>query len=204
MPGRNIYKEYLAESYYHIYNRGVSQQTIFDDSRDYAVFLGFLKRYLGSEIARDVNGEAFPSFKGRVELLAFCLMPTHFHLLIYQHDREAMRQFMKSLSVAYSMYFNRRNRRFGPLFQQRYRASRISRDPYLLHISRYIHLNPSNYANWEWSSLPYYLERKNADWILPQRILQLHSGDVYLDFIRDGEVGTNKPSTFELELANPS
>src|SRR3990172_1101527 len=106
MPSRNVYKDYVAESYYHIYNRGVNRRAIFTNNHDYTVFLGLLKRYLGKDAERKPNRTYHPNFYRQSELLAFCLMKNHFHLFIYQHEETVIAQLMKSLSVAYSMYFN--------------------------------------------------------------------------------------------------
>lgn len=204
MPGINIYKDYLPESYYHVYNRGVNKRTIFKDNADYVVFLGLLKRYLGEGTSANRNGVVFPSYKGKIELLAFCLMPNHFHLLIYQHHKDAMMMFMKSLGVAYSMYFNKKNKRTGPLFGQRYKASRITRNEYLLHISRYIHLNPKNYQSWEFSSLHYYLGDKQASWMSPERIMELFDGGTneYRQFLADYEDYKEATREIKSELAD--
>ena len=165
---------------------GVNKQTIFLDDQDYGVFLGLLKRYLSITEEKKSNRTNSVSYYGRIELLAYCLMPNHFHLLIYQLDIDGMRLLLKSVSVAYSMYFNKKYKRVGPLFQQRYRAVRIEDESQLLHISRYIHLNPKDYRRWEWSSIGYYIGDKNADWVLPSRIMELHgTPDKYIEFLED-------------------
>lgn len=202
VPGRNIYKDYVADSYYHVYNRGVNKQQIFRDKADYVVFLSLLKRYLGSEESMTLGGRIHPSFKNEVEVLAFCLLPTHFHLLIYQHDQETIKLFLKSLSVSYAMYFNKKYKRKGPVFEQRYRASRISDDSYLLHISRYLHLNPDDYLNWRWSSLPYFLSKKRADWLKPKRLLSMFEGENYLEFLKDYKDQRNELEIIKHELAD--
>lgn len=184
MPSKNIYKDYVENSYYHIYNRGVAKGPVFLDEQDYAVFLSFIKRYLSAKVEKNMLNVDYPNYYNRVELMAFCLMPNHFHLFVYQHDAEAMKQFMKSLSVAYCMYFNKKYKRVGPLFQQRYKAVRITDDSQLLHITRYIHLNPPNYKTYEWTSLPYYLNKKHADWMRPGRVLELFNGG-YETFVDD-------------------
>jgi REP element-mobilizing transposase RayT len=181
MPGKNIYKDFVADSYYHIYNRGVDRQTIFRENDDYIVFLSLLKRYLSKKVSVNAVGVPYPSYGDRLELLAFCLMPNHFHLLIYQHDKDAMTLLLRSVCTAYGMYFNKKYNRVGPLFQQRYKASRIYREDYLLHISRYIHLNPEDFEHWQWSSLSYYTGKYRSDWVSPQRILDLF-GDDYKDY----------------------
>jgi putative transposase len=202
MPGRNIYKDYVAESYYHVYNKGIDNQIIFKDSSDYAVFLSLLKRYLGNESAKNSVGVEYANFADQVEVLAFCLMPNHFHLLIYQSSAEGMKLLLKSVSVAYGMYFNKKYKRRGPVFQQRYRAVMIDKDDYLLHISRYIHINPDNYLVWEWSSLPYYLGKFNADWLRPKKILELFEGDNYSEFIKDYEKRRDELKSLKTILAD--
>lgn len=81
---------------------------------------------------------------------------------------------LKSISTAYSMFFNKKYQRVGPVFQQRYKAVLIDSDSQLMHLSQYIHLNPKNYQQWKWSSLDYCLKNKQADWVHPSRILALH------------------------------
>lgn len=201
MPGRNIYKDYVAESYYHIYNRGAGAQEVFKDQQDFQVFLSLLKRYLGTDKDKSTAGNIYPSYKGGVELLAFCLMPTHFHLFIYQHSEDGMKLLLKSLGVAYGMYFNRKYKRRGPVFEQRYKAVRITDDSYLLHISRYIHLNPSNPKAWEWSSYPYYLGRYKAEWVMPGRILDLFDGN-YAEFLKDYKDRKAELEQIKRELAD--
>lgn len=205
MPSRNIVKEYSPNSYYHVYNRGVNKRLIFKDETDYAVFLNLLKRYLGGE-AGEVrrNGYVYPSHMDQIQLLAFCLMSSHFHLLIYQMDDDkAIAKFMQSLCTAYTMYFNRRYKRVGRLFQGTFKASRVSQDEYLLHISRYIHLNPKNYQNYEWSSFPYYLGSKKAHWVKPSKILALFSGaEDYRKFLADYEDYRESLDKIRSELAN--
>ncbi len=201
MPGRNIYKDYVADSYYHIYNRG-NNQDIFCDEEDYIVFLSLFKRYLGKKQSKKKSGVLHPSYRNEIKLLAFCLMPSHFHLFVYQHIETAITTFLKSLSVSYAMYYNKKYNRIGPVFQQRYRASRISDDSYLLHISRYLHLNPDNYKTWQWSSLPYYNGRLKADWLRPEQVLELFDGDEYGEFLEDYVDSKRELEVIKHELAD--
>lgn len=131
-------------------------------------------------------------------------MPNHFHLLIYQKaNQAAITQFMRSLITAYSMYFNRRYIRVGPVFQGRFKASFISRDDYLQHISRYIHLNPAGYKLYEWSSLLYYTGSKQASWLTTYRILELFTGkEEYVNFVSDYEENKKMLEEIRSELAD--
>lgn len=203
MPSRNIVKEYAPDSYYHVYNRGVNKQAIFQEDSDYVVFLGLLKRHLSREPQLNKYGRQAPHYFGQLELLAFCLMSNHFHLLIYQcQDQQALTKFLHSICTAYTMYFNRKYKRRGPLFESRFKASRISKDEYLQHISRYIHLNPKDYRHYEWSSLPYYLDGHSAAWLHPERALELFDGNNYQTFIEDYEDHKAMLDELKYELAD--
>lgn len=186
MPGRNIIKYYDTESFYHVYNRGVNKRKIFCDDEDNAVFLHLLKRTLDPGRVTDASGRQYVYYGDQAELLAFCLMPNHFHLLWFQHDMEAITRIMRSVITAYVMYFNKKYARVGPLFQQRFRAVPIIEDSQLQHISRYIHLNPRQYTSWQWSSLPYYEGKASAPWVQPSKILELFDSVAdYMAFLED-------------------
>lgn len=189
MPSKNSVKIYAPEGYYHVYNRGVNKQNIFEDEADYTVFLSLLKRYLCEEPARDKYDREYPYYGKDIMLLAFCLMPNHFHLFIYQKEANMMTALMRGLLTSYTGYFNKKYKRIGHLFQGVYKASLIKNDSYFEHISRYIHLNPDNYKNYEWSSLPYYLGKKHAEWVRPQRIMENFNNDptLYEQFLDDYE-----------------
>ncbi len=202
MPSKNRVKEYLDDTYYHVYNRGVNKRVIFKDSQDYAVFLNLFKRYLSKNPVKDDKGREYDWLYDRLEVLSFCLMPNHFHILIYQHDKDAMTKFMRGLLTSYTMYFNKKYRRIGPLFQARFKASRITEDAYLMHISRYIHLNPASYKTWEFSSLPYYIGKKHAEWVRPARILELFENGSYESFVADYREHKRVLDDLKHELAN--
>ena len=175
MPAKNTIKLYLSGGYYHIYNRGVEKRSVFSDRDDYTRFLHFLKLYLSP--AEDLRKE-FPllrshivqnNLNAEVELLAFCLMPNHYHLLVKQNQKDGITKLTRALITSYSMYFNKKYERVGPLFQGIYKAANIDSDEYLLHVSRYIHLNPIargiSLDEFEWSSYLYYLDQKHASWL---------------------------------------
>lgn len=93
---------------------------------------------------------------------------------------------MRALNTSYGMYFNKRYKRVGPLFQSHYKASRIENEAYLQHVTRYIHLNPQDWRNYSFSSLPYFMEQKKAEWLKPHRVMGLFKDkDYYLAFLED-------------------
>ncbi len=186
MPSRNLLRVDVADSYYHVYSRGVNSQIIFHDTADYSFFLSLLKRYLSLEPARDKNNVLYPHIHGEIEVLCFCLMPTHIHLLVYQNQKGALQKLMRGVMVSYGGYFNRKYKRHGPIFETRYKASLISDQTYLEHISRYIHLNPKEWRRYEYSSLPYFIGRHQAEWLMPAKIISLFSSsEEYLQFLNN-------------------
>jgi putative transposase len=189
MPSKNSLKVYVKNGCYHIYNRGVEKRIIFQDEQDYKVFLKYLKEYLSPppkpESLKTVFTLQRQSFKGiprqprnyckTANLVAYCLMPNHFHLLFQQLNKNTMEKFCRSLLTRYSKYFNKKYNRVGPLFQGRYKAVLVNNDRYLLHLSRYIHQNPSEYTSdltKAYSSYADYLRLRKTPWIKPDIILK--------------------------------
>lgn len=186
MPSRNVIKIDIPNTYYHIYARGHGKMDIFRDDEDYRVFLNLIKRYLGRKIQKDNCGRQYSNFRGELELLCYCLMPNHFHLLIYQIDVGAMPKIMSCILTSYSRYFNKKYCLSGTMFGTRYKASMICGDDYLLHISRYIHLNPKNWTDYCYSSIKCYRSNKMPEWVIPNRILDLFlSTNEYMGFLND-------------------
>ena len=112
-------------------------------------------------------------------------MPNHFHFLLRQKNKESLQGFMRALMTRYSMYFNKRYERVGSLFQGRYKAVLVNEEPYLLHLSRYIHLNPLEYTpNIEkaYSSYSDYIGKRKTLWLKPGVILSFFNSKVLIDF----------------------
>lgn len=188
MPGRNTVKIYIEESHYHVYNRGVEKRNIFIDRQDYHVMLQYIKEALSppsdpKKLLKDVTfkGSTFKgiprqvkNFHTDMDLVAYCLMPNHFHLLIKQHKKDAIRKFMQSLCTRYSMYFNKKYKRVGTLFQGIFKAVLVTEEAFLLHLTRYIHRNPLKYTDNilnGYSSYAEFLRIRKSAWIKPTDIL---------------------------------
>lgn len=202
MPAKNTVKEFIPQAYYHVYNRGIEKRVIFCDDQDYTVFLGLLKKYLIGDNHNINNRHKFTPMSGRIELLAYCLMPNHFHLLIYQEDRRAMTELMRRVTTGYVMYFNDKYDREGRLFQGTYKASAINSDSYLHHISRYIHLNPKEYTTWPYSSYTIYAGKKKVKWVNTVRVTELFSSrEEYLKFVGDWRSAKDQESGLVYQLA---
>lgn len=182
MPAVHIVKTYIENGYYHLYNRGVEKRNIFLDEQDYKVFLHFLKRYLTK--APESPDRLQPGWKfdlfDKLKLIAYCLMPNHYHFLIQQTTKEAISDFMRALANSYVRYFNEKYERVGPLFQGTYKGILVENEIYLLHLTRYIHLNPGEVQpgdrlnlvrEYPYSSYGEYLGVRQTSWIHPEEIL---------------------------------
>jgi putative transposase len=202
MPAKNSKKPYSPNSYYHIYNRGVEKRKIFIDERDYGVFLSYIKEYLlpknldylqktigDSQASPQKKADAIKAlrmnnFSDDITLVAYCLMPNHFHLLIHQKSANAIDKFMNSLATRYTMFFNRRYKRVGTLYQSVYKAVLIETEAQLIHLTKYIHRNPlkgealkgsPGIFTLQPSSYPEYMGQRNSAWIHPEIILSFFS-----------------------------
>lgn len=199
MPAKNVIKVYDENGYYHIYNRGVEKRDIFLDSQDYLVFLSYLKSYLALNIGQKIPpSRKLKNYSDCVDLLAFCLMPNHFHLLIRQYRQTGIVDFMRSLMTRYSIFFNSKYDRVGGLFQGAYKAVSVVSNEQLVYLSRYIHRNPfpsrcdlEGLVNYPYSSLPNYLAKYRQSWVKHEEISQLFSETLtnltYHSFVFDGE-----------------
>ena len=136
----------VAGNIYHLFNRGHNKGNIFFEPENYLFFLKRLRHHLKPA--------------ERVTILAYCLMPNHYHLLLRPLDDE-LSKYMQVFSISYTKAINKRYSRVGGMFQGSFQAKFIDRDEYLIHISRYIHLNPVHAGivkypeEWQYSS---YLE----------------------------------------------
>jgi putative transposase len=142
---------FVQNEYYHIYNRGVEKRKIFLDKKDYEHFL-FLIYVCNSEksiVLRNITKD-FTRGAPLVAIGAFCLMPNHFHILIKPLSENGVSVFMKKLLTAYSMYFNKKYKRTGHLFEGVFRSKHVSNDKYMKYMYAYIHLNPAKLKDRNW------------------------------------------------------
>ena len=167
----------VKDQIYHVFNSGVAGLPIFSGSRDYHRFMDLVDYY------RFVDTPTSYSYflklpvserklikkslvKSQVEILAFCLMTNHFHLLLKQKTDLGIKTFISKVQNGFAKYYNFKNKRTGPLFQPMFKAVLIETDEQLMHVSRYIHLNPAtgylveikDLSGYPWSSLSSYLD----------------------------------------------
>lgn len=146
--------QFFTNNFYHVYNRGVEKRNIFLDKKDRFRFIHDLYEFNDENAALNLRYK-LPSLKLHevqphevskrkilIEIIAYCLMPNHFHLLLKQHSDEGIIKFMQKLGTGYTMYFNQKYQRVGGLFQGRFKAAFIQKESHLLYLPHYIHLNP--------------------------------------------------------------
>lgn len=176
---------------YHVFNRGVERRPVFTLKRDCRRAVTTLDFYRFKKpplrlaralvLKKEERVNFFTNLKKRsklAEILSYCLMPNHFHLLLKQKLENGIPKFLSDFSNSYTRYFNTRHKRIGPLFQGIFKAVRIETDEQLIHVSRYIHLNPvaslvikeEGLDTFPWSSFPEYLNSK-IEGICNQKII---------------------------------
>jgi len=141
--------------FYHVYNRGVEKRSIFIDKKDWARFhkLLYLANSSQSFVFRELKDQGINTIERGspiVAIGAYVLMLNHFHILAKETTENGLSTFMKKLSTGYSMYFNKKDERVGPLFQGRFKAEHVSRDEHLKYLYAYIHLNPVKLIEPKW------------------------------------------------------
>ncbi|KKQ74650.1 MAG: hypothetical protein US94_C0001G0051 [Berkelbacteria bacterium GW2011_GWB1_38_5] len=192
---------YANDHLYHVYNRGVAKQNLFDFDFDYLRLLKTFSFYLENkdklrlskidktEIDKILRIE--PQ-KPLVEIYAYCLMPNHFHLLLRQIVDNGISIFMRRSLDSYTRYYNEKNDRVGTLTQGRFRVVMIESDEQLIHLSRYLHLNPytsgicNDSSSYSWSSYHHYLNNTNDRLCHSGFILKIiGSPKNYREFVED-------------------
>ncbi len=178
---------FVNDNFYHIFNRGVEKRIIFNETNDYLRFVRSLFEFNDELSVEDIRYQIFNDpikeleirrpRKLLVDIACFCLMPNHFHLVLNQLKEGGISKFMQKLGNGYTKYFNTKYERSGVLFQGTFKTVPILTDAQLLHISRYIHLNPVELIESQWK------ERGVEDWRKVQKFLESYQWSSYLDYI---------------------
>lgn len=141
---------------YHLFNRGIDRRPIFRYKKEYQQFLNLLQYYQFDKVPfrfsrftttqRDerinILKNLFTKTNKRVSIIAFSLMPNHFHLVVRQNTEKGITHFMADISNSYTKYFNAKAKRVGPLLQGLFKAVHVETTEQLIHVGRYVHLNP--------------------------------------------------------------
>ncbi|MDO8443679.1 MAG: transposase [Candidatus Azambacteria bacterium] len=207
----------ISNNIYHTYNRGVEKRPLFINNQDYSRFIDDIIIFNDIKLVvnpkrriRDIkNGDH--KRKPLVDILAFCLMPNHYHLLLRQRVESGITEFMRKLGAGYANYFNLKHQRVGPLFQGKFKSVLIDDESQFMYIPFYIHLNPldlhrSGWQNkgigdskkaiefldhYKWSSHSDYVDKAKFSLVLQKDFLKEYFGGapeyakVFSDFIND-------------------
>lgn len=155
------YKIFFPGGVYHIFNRGVNRQDICRTDSDYSLFLWRLKEQILSiplPLAKHNSYRRKVFQPGLFQMLAYCIMPNHFHLLVRQLGDTPVSELLLRVMTGYSKVFNIKYERIGSLFQDQFKMVRAETDEQLLWLSAYIHQNPKvaglvqDLYRWPWSS----------------------------------------------------
>lgn len=192
---------------YHLLNRGVEKRQTFTQKRELQRATDTFVYYRFADLSfrfshfmrldkdsREIFSSKLKDNMKQVDILAYCLMPNHFHFLVRQNIDKGISKFMANFQNSYTKYFNTKNDRVGPLFQGLFKAVHIESDEQLMHVSRYIHLNPvssfilesKDLEMYEWSSYQDYINTRNPGVVEVRTILDLFSDKgEYKKFVLD-------------------
>jgi putative transposase len=201
---------------YHIFNKTNYDLPLFKNKHEYSIFLEATHYYLQDE--PPIKFSKYKKSKSKynldfsqklVSVICFCLMPNHFHFILKQELKRGIEKFMRRLCNSYAHYFNTKYETAGSLFHGSFKSIRIKNDEQLLHLSRYIHLNPvtsylvENPENYSFSSYLSYLGKKKLDFLDASLILnQFKSPKDYEAFVlarKDYQRGLEKIKHLILE-----
>ncbi|MBN1992412.1 MAG: transposase [Anaerolineae bacterium] len=168
---------YVSGEYYHLYNRGVNRQPIFFTRRNWGFFIQRLADYFQPDL---------------VDIIAYCLMPNHYHLLVHLKSENFSHAVMQPFGTSYTKAINKEQQRVGSLFQGRFKGKHVDNQAYLTHLTRYIHRNPvearlvTSPAKWVFSSYQDYIGLRNGKLPKPNIILaQFASVADYRAYVED-------------------
>lgn len=177
---------------YHVFNRGAHKRSIFYTDRERQRFqallllanqqkpvhlANLLNKYKGPSFIKLFKDEAPRSSERIVDVLAYCLMPNHVHIVMRQRVDDGITMFMRKLGTAYSMYFNAKHEHGGTLWQGRFKSLHVPDDEYLGWLIQYVHLNPLDLIEREWKKEHSVRNRARA-----RKFIQAYPWSSYSDY----------------------
>jgi putative transposase len=211
----SIREPLIAGEIYHVYNRGVEKRDVFCERLDYIRFIhnlfefndtnpaiDFIRRHenVGGSTPhiskkRDGKNQDSEEREKLVDILSFCLMKNHYHLLLRPRSDTAGPLFMKKLGAGYTNAFNEKNHRVGHLFQGRYKAKHVENEEYLKTLICYIHLNPLKF-------LKKFKAGRKMDFVATWQALNAYRWSSHLDYLGQNNFGSIIEKKFILNLFN--
>jgi putative transposase len=195
MPRRNIF--FVPGEFYHIFNHSVASIPIFKGARESEMFLNAAKFYLQPNppikfSLYRISKNRFPleSREKLVTIINYCIMPNHFHFTLKEEKEGGIKQFIQRISNSFAHYFSTKYKKRGHVFEDKFKAIHIETEEQLLHLSRYIHLNPvtsylvENPDDYLYSSYNIYIGKEISDFVDPSPVLNNFSATMtYKEFV---------------------
>lgn len=197
-------KSLVSNEYYHIFNRSIAGFNVFTRKRDFLRFINLVEYYRLSNPPMNfaefdrLNIQTQISYLNKssknehlVDVICYCIMPTHFHFLLKQNVDEGISNFIRLIENSYSRYFNISHNRKGPLWEGRFKDVHVKTTEQLLHLTRYIHLNPTSAGlaakpdGWDYSSYKEYIDERQDTRICKFRTIVNMSTYDYMKFVND-------------------
>lgn len=207
-------KSLVPNEYYHLYNRGNDKKEIFLDDKDYDHFIKLLYicnskkefKFRNSIVRSKINAFDFERGEPLVSILGWVLMPNHFHIILISHRSDLctekynpITEFMRKVSTAYVMYFNKKYGKTGSLFEGKFKSRHIGKENYFNYIFSYVHLNPIKLIQKDWK------EKGIADKVKAKEFLEKYKYSSFQDYFglkRRPELIIDKDSIPEYCLCN--
>lgn len=160
-----------VEIFYHVFTKSIAGYKIFVRNNDYKrmqeiIWYYRFERKNKFSKTKDFMNEEFGD--KLVKIVSYCIMPTHLHFILGEEKERGMSKFMANILNSYTRYFNLKNNRKGPLWESKFKYILIETQEQLLHLTRYIHLNPTTAGlvekpeNWAFSSYREFLTYKDV------------------------------------------
>lgn len=197
---------FIKGEFYHIYAHGIADSKIFPAEKDYARFLTLLfaansvdiiprlDRSIDLNLVWDILAGKIKLCKPLIDIVCFCLMPTHFHLLLKERSDANISKYLHRVLVSHSKYINLKYDRRGHLFESKFHSKHIGENDYLLILSSYIHKNPKKLRTWKnkeylypWSSYQDYIAKNRWQNLIKPDIVkgQFKNTKEYKNFVED-------------------
>lgn len=197
MPRR--YTTFFNGGIYHVISRSVHQKPILSNPKNAQAFSDTLRYYSQNEppikfsyFKRNKNIYKINLDNRLITIIAYCIMPTHIHLLLKQEKDQGTRLSIQKTLNAYAHYYNLKNEQRGPVFEPSFRAILVTSESQFLHLSRYIHLNPvssyltENPQDYQFSSCQMYIDGNYSSPFDPSLVLNcFKNSKEYLKFLMD-------------------
>jgi len=191
----------ISGEIYHLFTKSIAEYKIFNNNDEFSRMVEAIDYYktekpnikLSKFIKRHTNlkNNIISDKKDLIEIIAYCIMPTHIHLVLKQIKENGISVYMSNILNSYTRYFNTKHNRKGPLWEGRFKNVLVETDEQLLHLTRYIHLNPvtacliDNPEQWTASSYEEYLSIEENDKICNYEGILDIKPNTYKNFVHD-------------------